>query len=138
MQNYAQLKKSGINQSRVRKTETQLEIPLPPVPDSPRTKKKKELTTFNIVMLMIFSAVVVVTYIHNVVSVDRLLIDITSLEKREADLKQQSERLRASINMLSSYTRIQDIALNQLKLVHNRQQPLSLNVYGIIDSQEKN
>lgn len=138
MQNYAQLKKSGISQSRVRNKEIQLEIPLTPAQDPPRAKKKKELTTFNIVMLMIFSAVVVVTYIHNVVSVDRLLMEITTFEKREADLKQQSERLRASINMLSSYTRIQDIALNQLKLIHNRQQPLSLNVYGITDSQEKN
>lgn len=93
--------------------------------------KKRELTTFNIVMVLIFSAVVVVTYISNVIAVDRILGEITTLEKKEADLKQQNEQLRASINTLSSYLRIQERALKELHLVHSRQQPFSLPVYNM-------
>ncbi len=109
---------------------TQLDLPLgPPRSDRPR-KPKKEVTTFTIVMILIFAAVLVVTYIGNVVAVDRLVSEIAALERREADLKQEGENVRASINVLSSYMRIKRIATDSLGLRHSGQQPLTLTVYG--------
>lgn len=137
MQNFAQQKKSFDLVNTSVRTGRQLEIPLQQAQAPPTEKKKRELTTFNIVMLLIFSAAVVVGYIGNVIAVDRLLVDIRRLEKQEAELKLEGERIRASINMLASYTRIQKIAMMQLGLVHSGQQPSSLNVYGLSETNEK-
>ena len=87
-------------------------------------------------MLLIFSATVVVAYISNVIAVDRVMLDIRRLEKQEMELKQEGERIRASINMLSSYTRIQKIAFEKLGLVYNTQQPSSLNVSEVSENRE--
>lgn len=94
-----------------------------------QAKKKKGLNTFNIIMILIITAIIIVVYINNVISVDRLLIETTALQEREADLKMQGEQIRASINLLSSYTRIREIAVSRLNMEHNRQQPTSLDVY---------
>ena len=129
VRNFVQQKKSSKMNPRQTRLERQLEIPLPPVSTMPeKAKKSPQLTTFGIVMLLVFSAIVVVAYINNVITVDRLLLDIRKLEKQEMDLKQENERIRASMNMLSSYTRIQKIAFDQLGLVHSGQQPSSLYV----------
>lgn len=96
-----------------------------------RTRRTKDLTTFNIVLLLIVSAVVITSYISNIVKVDTLMMDITAFHKEEAQLMQTRENLRAEINMLSSYNRIQKIATEELGLIHATQQPFSLTVYGI-------
>ena len=53
----------------------------------------------------------------------------------ETALAQTRENLRAEINMLSSYGRIQTIAARDLGLVHAPQQPYSLTVFGIAPSE---
>lgn len=109
---------------------TQLDLPLGP-PRTPEVRKpRKEVTTFTIVMILVFASVLVVTYISNVVAVDRLVSEIAALEKREKDLTQQGENIRASINVLSSYMRINRIASDSLGLQHSGQQPLTLSVYA--------
>lgn len=103
----------------------------------PRGRKPKELTTFSIVMLLIVAAVVITGYISNIVRVDQLMMDITATMKEEQALQQQRESLRAEINMLSSYGRIQKIAAEELGLVHATQQPYSLMVYDLPQSTEE-
>jgi cell division protein FtsL len=113
----------------------------PPVPGTPEAAPRtvegrprvrgRELTTFHIVMLLIVTAVVVTAYISNIVKVDALTADYTGLEREEARLVQTRENLRAEINMLSSYSRVQEIATARLHLVHAPQQPVALVVPGI-------
>lgn len=95
-----------------------------------RTRRIKGLTTFNIVLVLIVFAVLVVVYISNVIAVDGLMMDQIGLEREEQLLLQERETLRAEINMLSSYNRIQAIATQELGLVHANQQPYSLTVFG--------
>ncbi|MFZ1728795.1 MAG: cell division protein FtsL [Bacteroidota bacterium] len=96
-----------------------------------RARRIKGLTTFNIVLVLIVFAVLVVVYISNVVAVDGLMTEQIGLEREEQLLLQERETLRAEINMLSSYNRIQAIATEKLGLVHANQQPYSLTVFGM-------
>lgn len=123
------LSRSNFNLSHGKRLSTQLEMPLDAPQVHSQAKKKKGLNTFNIIMILIITAIIIVVYINNVISVDRLLIETTALQEREADLKMQGEQIRASINLLSSYTRIREIAVSRLNMEHNRQQPTSLDVY---------
>ena len=96
-----------------------------------RRRRVKGLTTFNIVMMLIVCAVLITVYISNVVTVDSLMMEQISLEKQEQMLLQDRENLRAEINQLSSYNRIQRIAVEDLGLEHANNQPYSLTVFGI-------
>jgi cell division protein FtsL len=98
----------------------------------PASKRRgaKDLTTLNLVVLLIVTGVVITAYISNIIMVDSLMGTIAGLQKNEAALSQERENLRAEINMLSSYTRIQKEA-ERLDLVHARQQPYSLLVPGL-------
>ncbi len=102
-----------------------------------RTRRARGLTTFNIVAVLILFAVLVVVYISNVVTVDSLMMEQIGLEREEQLLLQERETLRAEINMLSSYNRIQAIATEELGLVHANQQPYSLTVFGMVPSEAK-
>lgn len=104
---------------------------------SVRRRRGRGLTTFNIVAMLIFFAVLVVVYISNVVTVDSLMMQQIELEREEQLLLQERENLRGEINMLSSYNRIQRIASETLGLVHAEQQPYSLTVYGVAQSEMK-
>ncbi|MBE0643452.1 MAG: cell division protein FtsL [Bacteroidetes bacterium] len=104
---------------------------------APRTRRMRGLTTFNIVIVLILFAVLVVVYISNVVTVDSLMMEQIGLEREEQLLLQERETLRAEINMLSSYNRIQAIATEELGLVHANQQPYSLTVFGMSPSAAK-
>lgn len=103
----------------------------------PRRRRLRRLTTFNIVAMLIVFAVLVTVYISNIVIVDGLMMQQIELERQEQLLLQERETLRAEINMLSSYNRIQKIATEELGLVHANQQPYSLTVYDWTPEQTK-
>jgi cell division protein FtsL len=96
----------------------------------PKKRSAKDMTTFNLVVLLVVTGVVIVAYISNILMVDSIMNNISGLRKEEVALSQERENLRAEINMLSSYTRIQKEA-ERLKLLHARQQPYSLLVTGL-------
>jgi cell division protein FtsL len=99
---------------------------------APRRRRRiTGLTTFNIVMLLVGFAVLVTVFISNVVAVDGLMVRQIELEREEQLLLLQRENLRAEINMLGSYNRVQKIAVEQLGLTHAPQQPYALTVYGL-------
>jgi cell division protein FtsL len=115
--------------------------PPPPAAHDPRTlsdvqapaARPRELSTFGLVLLLIVSALVFTAYIQNIVTVDRLSVQLTEAEKQEQTLLRRREALRAEINILSSYSRIQKEATETLHLVHAAQQPYSLVVPGLTD-----
>ncbi len=97
-------------------------------PGLPRetAQKQAEFTTFNIITLLVIATLIVTAYISNVITVDSLMAEATKLEQTESKLIQERENLRADINMLTSYNRIQKIATEKLGLVHATQQPYTL------------
>lgn len=115
----------------------QHDVPLDFVQAAPRRKRMRGLTTFNIVLMLIAFAALLVVYISNVVAVDGLMMEQIAVEREEKQLLQDRESLRAEINMLSSYNRIQKIAVEELGLVHANQQPYSLTVFGRVPAISK-
>jgi cell division protein FtsL len=111
------------------------DVALDYVQAAPRPRRSRGLTTFTLVMLLVGFAVLITLYISNVVAVDGLMMQHIDVEKVELQLLQERENLRAEINMLSSYNRVQHIAVERLGLVHANQQPYSLTVYGIQQKQ---
>ncbi len=111
------------------------DVPLEYVQSAPRRRRVKGLTTFNIVMMLMVFAVLITFYISNVVRVDSLMMEAIELDRQEQTLLQERENLRAEINTLSSYNRIQRIAVEDLGLVHADQQPFSLTVFDLAEKQ---
>ncbi len=109
------------------------DVALDYVQAAPRRRRSRGLTTFSLVMMLIGFAVLVTLYISNVVAVDALMMQQIDVEKEEMQLVQERENLRAELNMLSSYNRVQRIAVEKLGLVHANQQPYSLTVFGFTE-----
>lgn len=103
---------------------------------TPHAKSRgRELPTLGIVGVLMISALVVAAYISNTVTVDNLMRTITTRDRDVQQLVQQREALRAELNLLTSSTRIQKIATEELGLVHSRMQPFSLEVPGYVPRQ---
>jgi len=129
---------AALSQGSLSRDALSAEVPLDYEQAAPaRSRRGRGLTTFNIVAMLIFFAVLLVVYISNVVTVDSLMMQQIELEREEQLLLQERENLRGEINMLSSYNRIQKIATETLGLVHADQQPYSLTVYGVAQSEAK-
>jgi len=112
------------------------DVPLEYSQSVPRRSRTRRLTTFNIVLMLITFAVLVTVYISNVVTVDSLMMRQIDLEKQTQTLLQERENLRAEINTLSSYNRVQKIAVERLGLSHADQQPYSLTVFGVLSEKQ--
>ncbi len=96
------------------------------------------MPTLHIVALLMVGAVLVTAYIANTVKVDALMRESIALDREVKALLHQRETLRAEINYLASYTRIQTIAAERLELVHATRQPSTLTVFGLPPEVDEN
>ena len=100
---------------------------------TPQAKSRsRELPTIGMIGVLVIAALVVAAYINNTVTVDNLMRTMTRKEKELQSLVQQREAVRAELNLLTSSTRIQAIATQQLRLEHSKIQPFSLEVTGYL------
>ncbi len=93
--------------------------------------QKKELTTFNIILLLVVSAAVLVGYVSNVMIVNHLGIKIHKCEDAEKILLLEKENLQADIQRLCNRARIEDYASSRLGLMPADRQPHVLYVQGL-------
>jgi hypothetical protein len=94
-------------------------------------KQKKELSTLNIILLLIVAAAVLVGYVSNVIIVNHLGIKIHGCEESERILLLEKENLQAEIQRLCNRTRIEEYAIAKLGLVPADRQPNVLPVNGL-------
>jgi cell division protein FtsL len=93
---------------------------------APRNKKhrKRKISPFAVVMLLLGAAVFSVFYIGNILAVGHLIMQINQLQVKHQQTLNEQELLKAQINRLSGLERIQQLAHDQLGLQNNRQLPL--------------
>ena len=100
-------------------------MPVPPSPDQPAgitvppTNRKfttRKVSPFNIILLLMGTAVAIVLYISNVIAVDQLVNDIHKSEIRLQEIQSDQEALRAHINQMSSLERVRKRAEDELGL----------------------
>jgi cell division protein FtsB len=92
---------------------------------APRNKKpkKRRVSPFAMVVILLGSAVFSVLYIGNILAVGRLVVQISRLQTKHQQILNEQELLKAQINRLSGLERIQQLAQDQLGLQNNRQLP---------------
>jgi len=86
---------------------------LPPVN---RKYTQRKISPFNIILILMGSAAVIVLYISNVIAVNQLVNDVHKSEVRLQEIQSDQEALRARINQMSSLERIRKRAEDELGL----------------------
>jgi hypothetical protein len=97
---------------------------------TPRNKKQKKrrVSPFAIVVLLLGGAVSSVLYIGNILAVGHLIVQINLLQIKHQQILNEQELLKAQINRLSGLERIQQLAHDQLGLRNTRQLPVWIEV----------
>jgi cell division protein FtsB len=92
---------------------------LPPgtyLPPSNRRYTSRKVSPFNIILILMGTAVAIVLYIGNIIAVDQLVNDIHKSDVRLQGILSEQEMLRARINQMSSLERIRKRAEDELGL----------------------
>jgi len=89
----------------------------------PIVQRKKMLNRWSIFGLLGMSAVFMVLYVSNVITVNGLLRRIPRLEEKRDSLLYESRRLEESIARLQSAERITSIAKEKLGMIPNQSAP---------------
>ena len=99
-------------------------------PQAPRNKKQKKrrVSPFTIVLLLLGGAVASVLYIGNILAVGNLIVQINILQTKHQQILNEQELLKAQINRLSGLERIQQIAHDQLGLRNLGQLPVWIEI----------
>jgi cell division protein FtsB len=97
---------------------------------APRSKKQKKrrVSPFTIVLLLLGGAVSSVLYIGNILAVGHLMVQINILQIKHQQILNEQELLKAQINRLSGLERIQQLAHDQLGLRNPRQLPVWIEI----------
>jgi cell division protein FtsL len=98
------------------------------------TKKKatggRKLSPFNLMLMMIGLAVVIVLYIGNVIAVQQLLKEVSDEQAKLQQILNEQEMLKAQINRMSSLERIRKMAEDDLGLHNPKGAPQWIEVDG--------
>jgi len=91
--------------------------------DAAETKRRKYSSPTVSKFIVILGGIVLVllVIVNNSVTVDRLVIDISSLDSTYKEIKFQNDSLQAEVKKLSSAERITRIASEKLGLVYSSQ-----------------
>jgi cell division protein FtsL len=88
-----------------------------------RKKRKRSVSTFNVVVILVAVAMISLLYTWNVVSVIRLSRDVTELTARYNTIISSNEVIRAEINRKTSFDRISQLAIDDVGLMNPKDAP---------------
>ena len=88
-----------------------------------RKQKRRTVSPFTIVLILLGGAVSSVLYIGNILAVGHLMVQINVLQTKHQQILNDQELLKAQINRLSGWERIQQLAHDQLGLQNPKQLP---------------
>ena len=89
---------------------------------------KRKISTFNLMLLLVGTAVVIVLYISDIIAVGQLMNEINLLRQREERLLTDQEILRAHVNRLAGSERIRAAAEGQLGLKVPTESPVWIQI----------
>jgi len=99
------------------------------LPGNNRPAARRPRSTFNLMLLLIGSAVAIVLYISNVIKVSQLLAEINKLEGQHRRILMDQELLKAQINKMSSLERIRKLGEENLGLKNPTEPPVWIKVH---------
>jgi cell division protein FtsL len=86
--------------------------------------KRRKQSPFNIIFILFTISIVIVFYVWNKITVNRLVVEVNDLQNQYQKIVSANEVLRAEINKKSSLERIEKIAVGQLGLTYPKEQPI--------------
>ena len=93
-------------------------------PRANRPFKKQKVSTFSTILALFLLAVVSVLYVHNIITVNQLVVDVENLKGTCGRIANMNEILRSEINKKSSMERITRIAIGQMGMMIPKQPPI--------------
>ena len=102
-------------------------------PNQPRTEKMyrtnrpvkpRQRSLFSIIVTIVLVSLLIVVYIWNKISVNRLTEEVNQLHNQHDQIANANAILRAEINKKSRLERIGKIAIEQLGLINPSEQPI--------------
>jgi hypothetical protein len=93
-----------------------------------RKEKKRGVSPFSVVLLLLGVAVSIVLYIGNILSVGYLIVQINLLQTKHQQVLNEQELLKAQINRLSGLERIQQLAHDLAGLQNPKQLPVWIEI----------
>ena len=101
---------------------------VPPVSDNVqrgnRPVKRRKRSPFNIVIVLFAVSILIVFYVWNKITVNRLVIEVNEQQLQYQKILYTNELMRADINKKSNLERISKIATGQLGLTYPKEQPI--------------
>jgi len=97
-------------------------------PPQNRKVAVRKVSTFNLILMLFGIAAVIVLYISNIIAVNRLMMEINTLQKQHQKMVSEQEILKAEINRLSSLERVNKKAAAELGLINPKEPPVWITV----------
>ncbi len=94
------------------------------IPRGNRPIKKRKRSPFNIVAIVVVVSLLIVVYVWNKLTVNRLAVEINDLQVQYQKIIYSNEILKAEINKKSGLERIGKIAADQLGMIYPKDQPV--------------
>ncbi len=93
-----------------------------------RVVPKKRRSTFNIVAVLFLSAIAIIAYIGNILTVNQLAVEVHQLQAQYGKIQNANSVLKAEINRKSAWQRIGNTAKEQLGMTYAKERPQSFDV----------
>lgn len=88
-----------------------------------RRTARPTFSIFNVILAVFTLGFLVVVYIHNIIEVNRLVVEVTSLEERIQRQTDANKTLQAEVNSKASLDRIGTSASEMLGMSYPQEQP---------------
>jgi len=95
---------------------------------SRKNSQRKQISIFNVILLLFIIATGTVIYIGNVIAIDTLAVEINALKNEYEKIFNSNAVLKATADRLSSSDRIGQIASQKLQMTYLKQQPIALEI----------
>jgi hypothetical protein len=93
-----------------------------------RKPARRRVSTFNTLVLLFGGGILIVLYVHNIITINHLAAEVGRLEARYDSVQNTNASLRAEVNRKAAWERIGRTATEQLGLIFPTEQPLKLAV----------
>ena len=85
---------------------------------------RRRTSTFNIILILFGSAVAIILYIGNIITVNQLAVEVGQLQTKLEKIQNTNAVLQAEVNRKSGWERIGKIAGEQFGLKYPKEQPV--------------
>ena len=88
-----------------------------------RRTERKRMSTFNSIVILFVVGALIVLYIHNIIVVNRLVVEVNALQARLQRQTEATAALQAEVNRKQSLERIGKMATETLGMQYAQEQP---------------